>query len=99
MQSFVGAIALGYLLAQVILHFVGIFASPVQGWIAQKELHGLKPGTIASGSAKVPLQYAMPELIRFLLLGLVWYVLMRWLYFKPIKEERPEPSPNSDRAA
>lgn len=30
-ESFVGAIALGYLLAQTILHFVNIFASPVVG--------------------------------------------------------------------
>ena len=29
-ESFIGAIGLGYLLAQGILHFVNIFASPVQ---------------------------------------------------------------------
>ena len=34
-ESFVGAIALGYLLAQGILHFVNIFASPIAGWVSR----------------------------------------------------------------
>jgi len=33
-ESYVGAIALGYLFAQGILHFVTIFASPVAGWLS-----------------------------------------------------------------
>ena len=36
-ESFVGAIALGYVLAQTIMHFVNIFASPIAGWVAQEE--------------------------------------------------------------
>src|SRR6185437_5096899 len=45
-ESYVGAIALGYLLAQVILHFVEIFASPVAVWVRE---------TIISQSYRVPL--------------------------------------------
>jgi len=95
-ESFVGAIALGYLFAQVILHFVGTFASPIQIWITRKELHGLMPGTIASSTAGLSLQDAVPELIRFLFLAVVWYFLMRWLYFRPANNDRSEPQPTQD---
>jgi len=45
------------------------------------------------------LQDALPELVRFVLLLLVWYVLLRWLYFEPIKRETSEPMPNPEQAA
>jgi hypothetical protein len=93
-ESFVGAIALGYLLAQVIMHFVGIFASPVQAWVTQRELHLLTPGGTAAAPTGLSFQNAAPELIRFLLLAAVWYVLMRWLYFRPLRKEPPGPPPN-----
>jgi hypothetical protein len=44
-DSFIGAIALGYVLAQVILLFVNIFASPVAGWVSRKQYGGLMPHT------------------------------------------------------
>jgi hypothetical protein len=91
-ESFVGAIALGYLLAQGILHFVNIFASPVAGWISRKQYGGLAPGTTSLPGFS--LQDALPELVRFVLLLLVWFVLLRWLYIRPLKEERSEPVPN-----
>jgi hypothetical protein len=91
-ESFVGAIALGYALAQSILHFVNIFTSPIAGWITRNEYREVV------SSMRIPsrssLQYALPELVRFLLLLGVWYVLLRWLYFKPLKRETPEPAPN-----
>jgi hypothetical protein len=93
-ESFVGAIALGYLLAQVIMHFVGTFASPVQAWITRRELHLLMPGGTAAAWTGLSFQSAAPELIRFLLLALVWYVLMRWLYFRPLRKELPGPPPS-----
>jgi hypothetical protein len=36
-ESYFGAIALGYLFAQLIEHFVNIFASPIAGWVARKQ--------------------------------------------------------------
>ena len=33
----------------------------------------------------------MPELLRSVYLLLVWYILLRWLYFKPVKKETDEP--------
>jgi predicted Kef-type K+ transport protein len=80
-DSYVGAIALGYLLAQDVLHFVGIFASPLAGWVTRKEYGDIlrRNGSVAAFS----LQEALPEAAKFLVLLLVWYLLVRWLYFKP----------------
>jgi hypothetical protein len=90
-ESYVGAIGLGYLFAQCVLHFVNIFATPVAGWVSRKEYGGLMPRT--SALTGFSLQDALPEFIRFFLLLLVWYVLLRWLYFKPLNEKTTEPAP------
>jgi hypothetical protein len=95
-ESYVGAIALGYLFAQDILHFVNVFASPVAGWISRKQYGGLVPGTTSLPGFS--LQDALPELVRFVLLLLVWFVLLRWLYIRPLKEETSEPVPNPKQA-
>jgi hypothetical protein len=84
-DSFVGAIALGYVLAQVILHFASIFAAPVAGWISRREYGGLM-----SRAANLPgfsFQDAAPDAIRFFVLLLVWFALLRWLYFKPAQKK------------
>jgi hypothetical protein len=93
-ESYMGAIALGYLFAQIVLHFVGIFASPVVSWVARDEYRQLAPRT--PPSAEFVLEFALPELARFTLLLLVWYFLLRWLYFKPHSIESPEPAENSN---
>jgi len=87
-ESFVGAIALGYLLAQGILHFVNIFASPIAGWVAGNYYKGLMDKGLTANAGRTSqsaLQYALPELARFLLVFVLFYVLLRWLYFKPLK--------------
>lgn len=94
-ESYVGAIALGYLFAQGILHFVNIFASPIAGWVSRKQYGEFVPHTTAQ--AGFPLQDALPELVRFFLLLLAWYILLRWLYFKRLNEEASEPAPNPEQ--
>lgn len=84
-ESYVGAIALGYLLAQTILYFMNIFAAPIAGWISRKQFGGLAPR-----DAHLPgfsLADALPDLARFVVLLLVWYVLVRWLYFKAAEKD------------
>ncbi|HXT72216.1 MAG TPA: hypothetical protein VN785_00025 [Candidatus Angelobacter sp.] len=93
-ESYVGAIALGFLLAQVIQHFVEIFAAPVAVWISRNYYQSIVPRT--TPSAGLSFQDALPELERFLILLLVWYLLLRWLYFKPVKETA-EPLPNPEQ--
>jgi len=95
-ESYVGAIALGYLLAEVILHFVEIFASPVAAWVERNYYQSIIPRT--TPSAGLSLQDALPESERFLILLLVWYLLLRWLYFKPFKKEASAPSPNPEQS-
>jgi hypothetical protein len=96
LESYVGAVALGYLFAEAILHFVNIFASPVAGWVSRKQYGEFVSRTTAPTGFSP--QDALPELVRFFLLLLVWYVLMRWLYFKPLNKEISEPAPNPEQA-
>jgi hypothetical protein len=94
-ESYIGAIGLGYMLTQCILHFVNVFASPIANWIARNEYREVIPrGNDLTGfSAKD----GLPELVRFLLLFLIWYLLVRWLYFTPIKSKTPGPTQNSEQ--
>jgi len=94
-ESYVGAIALGYLFAQLVQHFVNIFASPIAGWVARKQYGAFVPRT--SPPVGFSLQDAVPELVTFFLLLLFWSVLLRWLYFKPLKKETSEPVPNPEQ--
>jgi hypothetical protein len=80
-NSFVGAIALGWLFAQGILHFAYVFSAPVAGWLTRREYHGM---VVSTGFS---LQDALPELVRSVSLLLVGYLLLRWLYYKPIESE------------
>ena len=90
-DSYVGAIALGYLLAQGILSFVGIFSSPAAGWLTRHEIRALTERTATPSNWPLG-YYAMPELIRTVVLLSVWYVLFRWLYFKPFKTTASTPA-------
>jgi hypothetical protein len=83
-NSFVGAIALGWILADCILHFVSIFTTPISRWLMGKEYPEFTGR--AAVSTGFPFQDALPELVSFLLLLLLWYALLRWLYLKPLAE-------------
>jgi len=91
-ESFVGAIALGWLFAQGILHFAYIFAVPVVNWVGRNTYRKF------ADQAGVPLAFSLrdslPELARSVSLLVVGYVLLRWLYFKPIEQyiQRATPS-------
>lgn len=88
-ESYVGAIALGYMFAQGVLHFVNIFASPVATWVSRRQYSGLVPG--ASVPAGFPWDASLPEAIRFFLLSFVWSLLLHWLYFKPLNAQSSQP--------
>jgi hypothetical protein len=78
-ESYIGAIAMGWLLAQDILQFVNIFATPVEGWVSQRVYPGLRAQ--AGGPQGIGFELGLPEVIRFLLILAIWYALVRWLYF------------------
>jgi hypothetical protein len=74
-DSYIGAIALGWLLAQDIMYFVGIFSTPVASWVSQNTYREMTQK--ATGLAGFPFQAALPELVRAFLLLMVWSVLIR----------------------
>ena len=82
-ESYIGAVALGLLLAQIVEHFVGIFAAPIAAWVSQKNYREMTQKT--TGSVGLPFEAALPEAVRSILLLLLVYFLIRWLYFKPFK--------------
>jgi hypothetical protein len=88
--SYVGAIALGYLFAQGILHFASVFSAPVAAWLMRREYRGVMEH--ANTGAGFSLRDALPELARSVSLLLVGYFLLRWLYFTPLKQETQEPT-------
>jgi hypothetical protein len=92
-ESFVATVALGYVLAEAIMHFVNIFTSPIAAWIARDEYRRLVPQSMAPQNPTptgFPYRNALPELISFLLLLLVWYVLVRWLFENPYVQKQSE---------
>jgi hypothetical protein len=97
-ESFVGAIALGWMLAEIVAHLVNVFAAPVASWIGRTEYRDVLR-TNSYPTAGFLLQDALPELIRFIVLLLVWYVLVRWLYFKPVTNADAEIHPDPEPAA
>lgn len=83
-SSFVGAIALGWVFAQAILHFAYIFSAPVAGWLTRREYHGVVDRVYGGFS----LHDALPELAKSVSLLVVGYVLLRWLYYKSSQSHR-----------
>ena len=92
--SYVGALALGWLFAQGILHFAYVFSAPVTGWLARREYRAFSRET-AAAVPRFTLQDATPELIRSIVLLVIGYLLLRWLYYKPTMR-LPEPRTTED---
>lgn len=53
---------------------------------------------VASALTGFSLKDALPDLSRFVVLFLVWYLLVRWLHFKLPKTLASEPAPLPERA-
>jgi hypothetical protein len=85
-KSYVGALALGWLFAQAILHFAYVFSAPVAGWLTRREYQRMTDHPAAAFS----LQDAAPELIKSFSMLLIGYFLLRWLYYKPLESEASE---------
>ena len=84
-ESYIGAIALGWLFAQGIQHFAYTFSAPITGWLMRREYGGLITHTnLQTGFS---LQDALPEVVKCLSVLLIGYFLLRWLYFKPFEQQ------------
>ena len=94
--SYIGAIALGWLFGQGILHFASIFSVPVAGWLMRREYGPVMER--ANSMRGFSFQDALPELVRSLSLLLVGYLLLRWLYFPPVTLESGQPGSEESSA-
>ncbi|MGA2434090.1 MAG: hypothetical protein ABSG25_02265 [Bryobacteraceae bacterium] len=93
-ESFVGAIALGWLFGDITMNFARYVSVTVASWLARGEYRGLRPGP--ASPSFLSLRDGLPDLAKSFFLLLVWYVLLRWLYFKPLEEEASEPVPDPE---
>ena len=84
-ESYVGAIALGWIFAQSIFYFAGALLAPFTAWISRNEYQRVA-GEFSKSQGPL-LQDALTSLARSFALLLLGYLLLRWLYFKPIQEE------------
>jgi hypothetical protein len=86
-KNYVGAITLGWVFAQGILHFAYAISAPVAGWLTRREYHGFVGRS--STAATFSFRDALPELARSLSLLFVGYFMLRWLYYKSSNSEPP----------
>ena len=89
-QSFVGAIGLGFLLSQMVAHFANTLAYSASNWLVQNSsINGLAVRRFQAETIIV-------ELVRGIFLLLVAYLLLYWLYFpKSAKEKQDDQPPES----
>jgi hypothetical protein len=80
-ESFVGAIALGWIFAQAAMHFAYIFIAPFTGWIQRQQYR--EYSTSMSVTRPLSLWDSGPEFARFAALTVVGLLLLRWLYGSP----------------
>ncbi len=90
-ESYVGAVALGYLLAQIVLQFVGIFGAPISGWATRTDLKQMMPS--AAAATGFSYRDGLPYLVRFVVLVVVWLILVRWLYYKSVEPKQEVSKP------
>src|SRR5690348_16930473 len=84
-ESFVGAIMLGWVFAQSVLHFAYMFISPGISWLQHNTYRAYLPDrTPVSLSFSEIVRQAAPELLRAVALLVVGYILLRWLYFSRV---------------
>jgi len=81
--SYVGAIAVGWIFAQGVLHFAYVFSAPIASWIARNEYRGIMDQSTVKGFA---FRDGVPDLVRSIALLGLGYLLLRWLYFEPLEE-------------
>jgi hypothetical protein len=82
-DSFVGAIALGWVFAQAVVHFAYSLAAPISSWLSRNQYRDMFHRTDLPTGFR--LTDAVPELMKSLALLLLGYLLLRWLYRKRLE--------------
>ena len=95
-ETYIGVVALGYLLAEIMIYFIQVFAGPVEIWAQQKWLEPLRRAMDpvrpqpAIDVFSIVLPAALPNMIRVLGLSLIWWFLFRWLYLRSLQNPASE---------
>ena len=89
-ESFVGAIGIGFLLSQMVGHFANTLAYSASNWLVQSSsLNGVLVRRFQAETIIV-------EFVRGVVLLLVGYLLLYWLYFpKSAREEQDDQPPET----
>ena len=94
-DSFVGAIALGWIFAYGIMHFAYVFVAPVSAWVQRQQLRDMPGAPLRTGFT---LWDSVPEFASSIALLLAGYALLRWLYYKPVEPEAVSESSSMENA-
>lgn len=90
-DSFVGAIAVGFLFAEGAQQIMSIFTAPFASWIELKEMHWLLPQSTPEPA--LLFRSSLPHLAQALFLLAMSWVLLRWLYYPPRKNQEQGRAP------
>lgn len=84
-DSYVGAIVVGWLFAEGIGRLVTSITTPLTEWGVERIRQQLSPGTssILGSPLRFPTELMVSQLIAAALLLLIAFYLLRWLYFPP----------------
>jgi hypothetical protein len=96
-DSFVGAIALGWILAMGITRFVAIFVEPATVWVTRRQNWEIY--SASSPSAAFPFQLVLSQLLTAAGYLLIGYGLLRWLYYPAAEKQDQEDMPEPDEGA
>lgn len=83
-ESYVGAIVTGWMLADGLVRFTDIFAAPILSWATQREIDFLESPSLHQS---FPYEAAVPQALSSALLLLIGYGLLRWLYYPRAERE------------
>lgn len=90
-ESYVGVIAVGWLLAEGTARLVTSFTTPLTEWMINRMRQQDTPGfhSLYGPQPHFLFQLMIPQLIAAVLLLLVGLLLLRWLYLSPSGAEIP----------
>lgn len=87
-ESFVGAIAVGWMFANAIEDLASAFAAPLQNNLTRHQFD-FTASTVHLAGVPSFFDIAAPNLVRFALNLLFALFFLRWLYFTPVDNEIP----------
>ncbi len=96
-DSYAGAIALGWLFAMGITRFVGVFIEPVTVWMTRRQSWEIY--SAGATSPAFPFQLVFSQLLTSASYLLIGYGLLRWLYYPAKEKQDPEGAPEPEPEA